>query len=364
MICIKCKKNIPDGSAFCNHCGISQTPPQRTRKARGNGQGSVYRRGDKWAAEVTLGYYLDANGNRKRKVRRKCGFERKKDALAYLEQLRTEAVPVTAASVSDLYQLYHSEAEKKLSHTKMQAYEIAWRKIENRIGFLKITALTVPQLQHLTDTAGSSYYTKRDIKNLLSHLYSIAIRDDITDKNRAQYIHLPQLESNERTVFTEDEIALLWQNADEYIVQHILVMIYTGMRPAEILGIRLENIHIEESWMTGGVKTKKSKARKIIIPDKVSQTLGQLVQTAEGDKLSNYAKHAFYDTWNAFRSSHGLREELTPYCCRHTYVTRLTALKVSPAMLQELVGHEDYETTLEYTHLSIADRLAEVNRLK
>ena len=52
-----------------------------------------------------------------------------------------------------------------------------------------------------------------------------------------------------------------------------------------------------------------------------------------------------------------------PYCCRHTYITRLTALKVSPAMLQELAGHEDYETTLEYTHLSVADRLSEVNRL-
>jgi len=364
MICIKCKKDIPDGSAFCNHCGISQTPPQRTRKARGNGQGSVYRRGDKWAAEVTLGYTLDADGKRKRKIRRKCGFERKKDALAYLETLRSEAAPVTAASVSDLYQLYHSEAEKKLSHTKLQAYEIAWKKIEGLTAFRKISSLTVPDLQSITDACGSSYYTKRDIKNLLSHLYKIAIRDDITDKNRAQYIQLPQLESNERTIFTEDEIKSLWQYADEYIVQHILLMIYTGMRPAEILGMRLENIHIEESWMTGGVKTKKSKARKIIIPDKVSQTLGQLVKTAEGDKLSNYVKHAFYDAWNAFRSSHGLREELTPYCCRHTYVTRLTALKVSPAMLQELVGHEDYETTLEYTHLSIADRLAEVNRLK
>lgn len=49
--------------------------------------------------------------------------------------------------------------------------------------------------------------------------------------------------------------------------------------------------------------------------------------------------------------------------CTATYITNLTALKVSPAMLQELAGHEDYDTTLEYTHLSIADRLAEVNRL-
>jgi site-specific recombinase XerD len=42
----------------------------------------------------------------------------------------------------------------------------------------------------------------------------------------------------------------------------------------------------------------------------------------------------------------------------------LTALNVSPAMLKELAGHEDYETTLNYTHLSVEDRLKEVNRLK
>ncbi len=74
-------------------------------------------------------------------------------------------------------------------------------------------------------------------------------------------------------------------------------------------------------------------------------------------------RNAIYDSWNAMRDRLGLRSCLTPYCCRHTYITRLTALKVSPAMLQELAGHEDYDTTLDYTHLSVADRLAEVNRL-
>ncbi|MBR1723426.1 MAG: site-specific integrase [Ruminococcus sp.] len=75
-------------------------------------------------------------------------------------------------------------------------------------------------------------------------------------------------------------------------------------------------------------------------------------------------KNDFYDEWTAKRAALGLREELTPYCCRHTYITRLTALGVSPAMLQELAGHEDYDTTLDYTHLSVAERLDAVNRLK
>ncbi len=363
MKCRLCSADIPEGSNFCNICGARQQPPQHSQKKRGNGQGSVYKRGDKWAAEVTLSYYFDQQGRKKRKIRRKCGFERKKDALAFIETLRASE-PVRTATFHSLFAEFEKSGMPKLSHSKQQAYRIAWNKIAGSIGLAQIKTATVPELQQLTDESGSSYYTKRDIKNLLSHLYRLAIRDDYIDRNKAQYIELPPLESTERTIFTENEIIALWLDQDQYIVQHILVMLYTGMRPAELLQIRSENIFLEEHFMTGGIKTRKSKARKIIIPDKIAETVAQLVRAAEGEKLSNYTKHAFYDAWNAYRAERMLRDELTPYCCRHTYITRLTALKVSPAMLQELAGHEDYETTLEYTHLSIADRLAEVNRLK
>lgn len=365
MTCTKCKKEIPEDSAFCNHCGAAQAGQPRPKKKRGNGQGCVYKNRDTWTAEITLGYVIGEDGKRKRRSRKKCGFARKKDALAAIEQMRQEGAPKPAASVAELYQMYHDDAEKKLSHTKLQAYEIAWKKIAPVIAHRKIDSLTVPELQSLTDAAAPTYYPARDIKNLLSHLYKIAIRDDIADKNRAQYIQLPDHQATERTIFTDAEIDALWTRKDDPAAQHMLLMLYTGMRPAEVLSIQRENIHIEEQWMAGGVKTKKSKARKIIIPDKVVGIVRQMLSDCTESALSCYKyKNAFYDAWAALRASLGLREQLTPYCCRHTYITRLTALKVSPAMLQELAGHEDYDTTLEYTHLSVADRLAEVNRLK
>lgn len=365
MICRSCQAEIPDGSRFCNMCGVSQDKQAKKQaaKKRGNGQGSVYKRGDKWCAAVTVGWYMDGD-KKKRKVRRKCGFDRKKDAIAWVESLKANASAPKKANFFAMFTEYQNNEMQTLSASKAKAYEIAWNKISGDIGLCDVRSMTVPQLQQITDARGTSYYTKRDIKNLLSHLYRLAIRDDFADKNKAQFIELPELESKERTVFTEDEIAALWADADQYIVKHILTMIYTGMRPAELLSIKIENIRMDEHYLTGGVKTKKSKARKIIIPDRIRDTLSQLIADAQDGTLSNYIKHQFYDAWNAYRASRGLREELSPYCCRHTYITRLTALKVSPAMLQELAGHEDYDTTLEYTHLSIADRLAEVNRLK
>lgn len=124
-----------------------------------------------------------------------------------------------------------------------------------------------------------------------------------------------------------------------------------------------DNVHLDEHYLTGGKKTEKGKRRKIIIPDKLVPVIRSMLSQSSG-KLCRFSNaDAFYKTWIKKRASLGLRECLVPYCARHTYVTRCTALGISPAMLKELVGHEDYETTLAYTHLSVADRLDAVNRL-
>ena len=369
MKCTKCKKEIPDESVFCMYCGKKQTPAVHGVKKRGNGQGSVYKRSNlpSWTAEVTVGYYLDKDGKPRRKYKTKSGFKTKRDAVAYIEKLREERKRPKTITVQQLWFLYRDGELSELSKSKRTAYLIAWKKIENELSFKDIDSLTVTELQAVIDKCGTSYYTKRDMKVLLSHLYKIAIRDDYTDKNRAQYIRLPSLETTERTTFTEDEILILWDDyhRNETVVSAcMLIMLYTGMRPGELLHITKDTIHLSEQYLTGGIKTSKGKNRKIIIPDKIVLVIRHLMELSNADTLLTYKKNDFYDDWKECRERLELRSELDPYCCRHTYVTRLTALKVSPAMLQELAGHEDYETTLDYTHLSIEDRLIEVNRLQ
>lgn len=366
MQCIKCDKSIPDDAVYCPYCGKPQTPPKRSRRTRGNGTGTVYKDGsDSWIAEVTLGYYMH-DGKIRRKSRRKWGFRTKKDAINYLSSLHAGTEVRKHITVSELYKMFVDSSES-LSKSKKTAYRIAYKKIQDAVGYRYITELTVPELQALTDEAGSSYYTKRDIKSLLSHCYSIAIRDDYTDKNRAQYIQIGTPDHAEREVFTDREIKQLWEDyetAPSAITGQMLVMLYTGIRPGELLTIVADNVHLSDHYMTGGIKTTKGKTRKIILPDKIIPIMQSMVSSARKGLIAWYNKdNDFYTAWIDKREELHIRKELTPYCCRHTYITRLTALKVSPAMLQELAGHEDYDTTLDYTHLSIADRLAEVNRL-
>lgn len=367
MLCYKCHKNITEDSKYCNHCGAKQEKPEKGTKKRGNGQGTVYKlHSGNWMAEVTLGYYIK-DGKKKRRKLKKGGFTKKKDALAYLPVLAGQKEQKKHITVSELWELFKSGKYEKLSSSKKTAYNIAYKKIEDDIGYRDIDTLNVTDLQQLVDDKGSSYYTKRDIKNLLSHFYKIALQDDFCDRNKAAYILLPELHSEEREIFSDTDIKTLWgdyHNTQSVITGHMLIMLYTGMRPGEMLTIRKENVNVAEQYLTGGIKTKKSKNRKIIIPDKVLPIVQSLLESDSTEFLSPYIlDNDFYDDWITKRKELSLNGKLVPYCCRHTYITRLTSLKISPAMLQELAGHEDYDTTLDYTHLSVKERLAEVNKL-
>lgn len=366
MNCIKCGTDIPENSNYCNICGAKQVLSARGTKKRGNGQGTVFKTSSgSWAAEVTLGFYIQ-DGEKKRKYKRKKGFKTKKEAIYFIESLRSGSEERKVITLSELWELFQNDLSS-LSASKQTAYRIAWKKIKSDVEYRTIDSFSVPELQELIDNVAPSYYTRRDIKTLLSHMYKIAIRDDYTDKNRTEYIKLPKLETTERQIFSPEDKAKLWksfQNAPSGIVAGMLTMMYTGIRPGELLTIRTENVHLSEHYMTGGIKTAKGRNRKIIIPDRLISVIEYLLSCSKRELLLWYScSDDFYTDWKDKRTELMINEALTPYCCRHTYITNLTALKVSPAMLQELAGHEDYDTTLEYTHLSIKDRLTEVNRL-
>ena len=87
MECIKCKKLIDDDFTFCPYCGKKQIREKKPRR-RGNGQGTVYKDGNRYRAIVTIGYYLGEDGKLKRKTKSQ-RFDTKKEAIASLPVFKT-----------------------------------------------------------------------------------------------------------------------------------------------------------------------------------------------------------------------------------------------------------------------------------
>lgn len=56
-------------------------------------------------------------------------------------------------------------------------------------------------------------------------------------------------------------------------------------------------------------------------------------------------------------------EHLHPHCFRHTFATRCFEKNISPIVVQSIMGHANYNTTLSYTHLLNDKRSEEIKKV-
>lgn len=370
MLCIKCSKAIPNGSAFCNHCGAHQKPAEpahrRSKRRRGNGEGSVYKRGAYWQIEIVMGY--DGSGKPIRRTR--SGFRTKKEALEYIPALKGQKPDEKSRARTLRY--YYNSWEKsdlpKLSKSKQTAYRIAWKKLES-VCDLPLSMLTIVRLRDAVAEEAPTFYPARDMKSLLSKLLSLAVADGQISVNMAEYITLPALDESERTPWSDDELRTIWTAYDEedVIAAYLLLMIYTGMMPGELVKCTRRMIHLSERQIVGaGLKTNVRKQTPIVIADLVVPVLERILTYTpdEDDQRILYTdRTSFYDAYHAFTKAHGIRD-LPMYSCRHTTATALAVgTDAAPSIIQKIMRHAKFTTTQRYIHPDASDALSGVNKL-
>lgn len=368
MQCIKCGAPLPDGAAYCHMCGKKQTPaaPRKQRtKSRGNGTGTAIKRGKTWTARVVLGYYYGDDGKRHARTANRGGFPTKKEALDYIPQLRLDAQNNATLTLSGYWEFYEAKKLPELSKDKQTAYRIAWRRWA-ALATRKLEDLKIETLQAAMDETASTYYTARDMKNLMSHFYKHGLANQTVSVNLAQYLQLPPANASEQTPFNADELDSLWKDfaAGNTFTGYILLMIYTGMMPGELLQARKEHIDWDGKQIRGaGLKTATRKAAPIVLADAILPVLRVLVDTSPGEKLIHINKDNFYREYYATLERIGARR-LPPYSCRHTTGTDLAKASVPAFTIQKIMRHAKITTTQLYTHMDAADALSGVNALK
>ena len=366
MICIRCHKEVEDGP-FCSQCGAAQTKKARPQRKRGNGTGTAFRRGKTWYAQITRYSYVTEEDGKEKQIRRyktKGGFATKRDALDYIEKLRAgeERKPPT---LLELYNAWEKTELPKLGKSKQQGYAIARKRLEPIIG-RKIDSITTSELQEIVDEKADTYYKARDMKTLLSHLYKRAMADQFVTQNLSQFIVLPTLNEKEGIPFEPDEVDKMWTAyADGNVfIGYLLVMIYSGMMPAELFSCRKDMIDLDRCEIWGcGRKTKKRKEVPIVFGECVKPVLVELCESVEGDMLQPEAKNAWYDRYHKEVQSIGVRD-LPPYSCRHTTGTEAAKQNLNASTIQKIMRHSKITTSQKYIHLGSTEVHAGLDGLK
>ena len=105
-----------------------------------------------------------------------------------------------APKLIDLWNQYEENKLPKLGESKQTAYKIARSRLDSLMN-KEITDLTTADLQDVVNKKSSSYYTARDMKTVLSHLYQIAMADQFVPANLSEHIELPELVEKEAIPF-------------------------------------------------------------------------------------------------------------------------------------------------------------------
>ena len=371
--CIKCGALLMPDAVYCHICGKKQIVTKKKGRSRPNGSGNAYKRGTTWTARAAgYSYQEQQEDGKMRLVRKrptKGGFRTKTEALEWAASQAYQPVK-EAPTLLALWKGWSENDMLKLSKDKIAAYKKARERLEPIIS-RQIDTLTLDDLQATVNAAASTYYTARDMKSLLSHLYKRAMASGGSagpvTVNLSRFLVLPELVEEAPEPFTEEEVSRIWNAWDSgnRFAGYLLLMIYTSMMPAELFACKSSMVDYGLHEIYGcGRKTKKRKDVPIVFPEFMAPVIQTLAEesTSKAGNLYGGNKDNFYKRYHAFTEEAGIRD-LPPYSCRHTTATEAVKKGVELPVIQQIMRHSKLSSTQRYIHVSTEAAHRGVNKL-
>lgn len=192
-----------------------------------------------------------------------------------------------------------------------------------------------------------------------------------TLENPATNLSSPKLDKKLPTVLSVEEVIKLLDSLDDSTPIHhrnkaMIEMVYgTGLRVSELVGLKLQDLHLTNKMIS--VKGKGNKERIVPINDYANKVLREYIinsrpKLAKPSKDNGYvflnhlgtpiSRQSFFLILKEQCNKAGITKEVSPHTLRHSFATHLLEAGTDLRLIQEMLGHEDISTTQIYTHLS------------
>lgn len=207
-----------------------------------------------------------------------------------------------------------------------------------------INIVTYNDIQTIADNVshmGKSAVMK--LKGLINGTFELARKHKYIPENFIDDVEFNYSVKDDsiHSVFTDDEIKKLWELSDDQEVKALLIMIYTGLRASEFMRILNENIHLDERYFIGGMKTDAGRDRIIPIHESIVPFVSYFISDNEyfftncGSKWSYSRFQVTF--WNPLMKR--LNMNHLPHDTRHTCATLLDRANANPNCIKDILGH-------------------------
>lgn len=268
------------------------------------------------------------------------------------------------ATFAEIYEMWKEKKASKLNVSTQKLMQTAY-KWAKPVWNMKYKDIKSFHMQDCIDLCDKSNSLKSAIKNLFGHLDKFALEIDLIQKPYSQLLQAVPTTESSKQPFTDDEINRLWEHKDDPWVDSILMFLYTGFRISELIGMKCEDINLEERTFTGGTKTAAGKGRIVPIHSRIYPLVEKRYNEGNKYLLSWKGKQVGTDNYRVYwkKIMDKLEMDHTPHECRHTFRSRLDSANANKRCIDLMMGHKSKDVGERvYTHKTL-DELKEAIEL-
>ena len=212
----------------------------------------------------------------------------------------------------------------------------------------------------------------------LRAFYKFAAEEEIIPANLAENLSLPRRWKRLPKSLSDLEIEKLLTppaeaTAKELCATAVLELAYaSGLRLAELRNLRLEQLHLEEGFVT--VIGKGNQERVVPVGKKAVAAIERYLHSGRPELVAPrtpanvfltqrgtvFAQSTLWARIKGCVARAGITRNVTPHMLRHSFATHLMENGADLRVIQELLGHASISTTEVYTHVA-GRRLREVH---
>ena len=213
----------------------------------------------------------------------------------------------------------------------------------------------------------------------LRAFYRFAVNEKLLPMNVAEFLSLPRRWKRLPKSLSNAEIEKLLapevpETPSSLCDQAVLELAYaSGLRLAELRGLRLEQMHLEAGFVN--VIGKGNKERVVPVGSKAVAALNCYLEGGRPKLVTPRSTAAVFLTkkgspfaactlWGRIKRRvrrAGIGRNVTPHMLRHSFATHLLEHGADLRVIQELLGHASISTTEVYTHVT-GNRLRDIHR--